>query len=318
MNNKNCINRRSFLKTSGTITAGVALLNFNSVSTAQTSEKISQSILTATDQVELGKTGIMLSRLGFGCGTNSGAIQREMGQEHFNRMIRHAYENGITYFDSAESYHTHTWLKEALKGIPREKLFIQTKIPGWGIKNADEAFSRIEGYLKELGTDYIDSLLIHCQTDAEWNQKARPIMDGISKAKEKKMIRTHGISAHSIPALRTGLAEKWCETMLIRLNPQGHITDSETAAWNAPSSVDFIPTVVDLIKKINHAGKGTIAMKLVGNGDFKKASDREKAMRFAMNIKELNAAVIGFKNTEEVDESIERMNNALKTSSLEM
>ena len=84
------------------------------------------------------------------------------------------------------------------------------------------------------------------------------------------------------------------------------------------SSVDFIPTVVDLIKKINHAGKGTIAMKLVGNGDFKKASDREKAMRFAMNIKELNAAVIGFKNTEEVDESIERMNNALKTSSLEM
>lgn len=278
----------------------------------QKAEATTKKVRTAADQVELGKTGIKLSRLGFGTGTNSGAVQRETGHEEFNRVIRHAYDYGITYFDSAESYQTHTWLKEALKGIPREKIFIQTKMPGWGIKTTEEAFARIEKYLKDLGTDYIDSLLIHCQVKKDWNTIMRPIMDAFEKAKEKKMIRVHGVSTHSLPAIRTGIEEAWCETMLIRVNPQGHITDSETEAWNAPSSINYVPEVKKLIKSVSDKGKGVIAMKLCGNGDFTKAEDREKAMRYAMKVDGLDAAVIGFKSVAEVDESIERMNNALK------
>ena len=309
MKTTSSINRRTFLKTSAAAAVGAALLNTQSSFAEDSNEK---TVRTATDQVTLGNTGIKLSRLGFGAGTNSGQVQRNLGHEEFNKVIRYAYERGITYYDTAESYQTHTWLREALQGIPREKLFIQTKIPGGGVKTADEALERVERYLKELGTDYIDSLLIHCQVAHDWDERVQPIMEGLEKAKEKKMIRVHGISSHSLPAIRRAIACDWCQTMLVRVNPLGHQTDSESEQWNAQSSPEFIPNLLYLLQKASAKGKGVIAMKLVGNGDFKNPADREKTMRFVMNIPDINAAVIGFKSTAEVDESIERMNNALK------
>jgi aryl-alcohol dehydrogenase-like predicted oxidoreductase len=140
------------------------------------------------------------------------------------------------------------------------------------------------------------------------------VMEAMSKAKEKKLIRVHGISTHSIPAIRTGVASDWVQTLLVRLNPQGFITDSEDETWNSPSSVKLIPEVVKQIKNAGAKGKGVIAMKLIGEGNFKKAEDRQKAMNFVMATEGVNSAVVGFKSTAEVDESIERMNSALKES----
>ncbi len=311
MRNTYNVNRRDFLKTSA-VAAGAVLVAPNFVSAEDQAPQ--KKIRTAADQVELGNTGVMLSRLGFGTGTTSGNVQRGLGHEGFNSLIRHAYDKGVTYFDTAESYQTHSWLKEALKGLPREKLFIQTKMPGWGVKTADEAFEKIEKYLKELGTDYIDSLLIHCQTAKDWDVKMAHIMEAMSKAKEKKMIRVHGISSHSLPATRTAVASDWVQTLLVRINPQGHITDTDEESWNSPSSVKFIPEVVSQIKSAASKGKGLIAMKLIGEGNFKKAEDRQKAMNFVMAIEGINSAVIGFKSAAEVDESIECMNSALKES----
>lgn len=311
MSNTYNVNRRDFLKTSA-VAAGAVLVAPSFVSAEDQAPQ--KKIRTAADQVELGKTGVMLSRLGFGTGTSSGNIQRALGHEGFNSLIRHAYDKGVTYFDTAESYQTHSWLKEALKGLPREKIFIQTKMPGWGIKNADEAFAKIEKYLTELGTDYIDALLIHCQTAKDWDTKMAHVMEAMSKAREKKMIRIHGVSTHSLPAIRTAVASDWVQTLLVRLNPQGHITDTEEETWNSPSSVKFIPEVVNQVKSAASKGKGLIAMKLIGEGNFKKAEDRQKAMNFVMAIEGINSAVVGFKSTAEVDESIECMNSALKES----
>ncbi len=311
MSNTYNVNRRDFLRTSA-VAAGAVLVAPSFVSAEDQAPQ--KKIRTAADQVELGNTGVKLSRLGFGTGTSSGNVQRALGHEGFNSLIRHAYDKGITYFDTAESYQTHSWLKEALKGLPREKLFIQTKMPGWGVKTADEAFEKIEKYLTELGTDYIDSLLIHCQTAKDWDTKMTHVMEAMSKAKEKKLIRVHGISTHSIPAIRTGVASDWVQTLLVRLNPQGFITDSEDETWNSPSSVKLIPEVVKQIKNAGAKGKGIIAMKLIGEGNFKKAEDRQKAMNFVMATEGVNSAVVGFKSTAEVDESIERMNSALKES----
>lgn len=303
-------NRRTFLKQTVAAAAGAALLPHGAY--LANADENQTPTPCASERRKLGNTGLTLSRLGFGAGTNSGAVQREIGHEEFNKIVRYAYDQGITYFDSAESYQTHTWLKEALKGIPREKLFIQTKLSAWQPITHDEAFSKIEKFLKELGTDYIDSLLIHCQVSPTWNKDMRHIMDAFEKAKEKKMIRVHGISIHSLPAMRTAIEEDWCETMLCRVNPQAHITDSEKGEWNSPGSVAHIPKLIKLLQKASAKGKGIIAMKLIGNGDFKDADDREKAMRFAMNIEEINACVIGFKSIAEIDESIKRMNTALK------
>src|SRR5439155_20317392 len=76
---------------------------------------------TATDWVTLGKSGVNVTRLAFGTGTYSGRTQRELGQEPFTRLVRHAYDRGIRFFETAESYgEMHKMLGIALKGIPRE------------------------------------------------------------------------------------------------------------------------------------------------------------------------------------------------------
>ena len=117
----------------------------------------------------LGKTGLKLSRLGIGCGTSSGRVQQELGQEGFNRLVRYAYDQGITFFDIARSYRTHTMLGEAIKGLPREKLFIQTKMGG----TPDNPLEEIDRYRKAYGVDYIDSLLVHCTITPNWDERAQ-------------------------------------------------------------------------------------------------------------------------------------------------
>ena len=119
------------------------------------------------DQVTLGKTGLKLSRLGFGTGSNSGNVQHALGQETFNKLIHHAYDQGITYFDCAQSYRTFEWIKDAIKGLPREKLFIQSKIPD----RPEQILAAIDHHRKVFDTDYVDSLLIHCMVDERLDRR---------------------------------------------------------------------------------------------------------------------------------------------------
>jgi 1-deoxyxylulose-5-phosphate synthase len=258
---------------------------------------------TATDQVTLGKTGIKLSRLGFGTGSNNGQVQTALGKEGFTKLVHYAYDHGITYIDAAQNYQTFGWIGDAIKGLPREKLFIQSKV--WG--QPADVLAAIDNHRKTFNTDYVDSLLVHCMTSGTWTDSFKRIMDGFSEAKEKKWIRARGVSCHSLPALRAATATDWTEVHLVRVNPQGHVTDGMTGSFG---DNDIAP-VMEEIKSMKAKGRGVIGMKLIGNGDFKNAEDREKAMRFAMACKEIDAAVIGFKSTQEIDEAIERMNRAL-------
>jgi len=75
---------------------------------------------TANDTVVLGRSKIEVTRLAFGTGTNSGAVQAALGQQEFTRLIRYAYDRGIRFFETAEAYETPGMLGEALKGLPRE------------------------------------------------------------------------------------------------------------------------------------------------------------------------------------------------------
>ncbi len=177
----NHITRRDFLKEAAA-SAGVALVSSHVAGFA--AQK------TATDQVTLGKTGIKLSRLGIGTGTVSGTVQRSLGHEKFNDVIRYAYERGITYIDTGESYQTHPWVREAIKGLPREKLYIQSKMlhmPGFGGRGGfggEEAppLERLDRFRKELNVDYIDTVLIHCQMDPNWDEYAKSLIDGLEEA----------------------------------------------------------------------------------------------------------------------------------------
>jgi len=295
------ISRRQFIARSAAVAGGLIAAPLFATATPKR---------TAVDQVALGKTGLKLSRLGMGCGSNSGNVQRALGHDEFNRLVRYAYDQGITYFDTAQSYQTHEWIREAIKGLPREKLFIQSKMPG----NPEKPLEVLDRYREELGTDYIDSLLTHCTVTPKWDDERRRALDAMEEAKERHIIRAHGVSCHSLPALKRAVEIDWTDVHLVRINPQGAWVDTPAETWNAESNASHVPPVIEQIKRMREKGHGVIGMKLIGNGDFTDPADREKAIRFVMQSNLTDAVVIGFKSPAEIDEAIMRINNALAAS----
>ena len=296
------MNRRQFIRTSAVAAAGTALLSQWTIPSA-----FAAAIKrTATDQVTLGKTGIKLSRLGVGTGSANGHEQTAVGKDAFIKMIHHAYDSGITYIDCAERYQTFPWIADAIKGLPREKLFIQSKVPG----HPDDVLAAIDAHRKNFNVDYIDSLLIHCMTDDTWTDGYKKVMDGFNEAKEKKWIRAKGVSCHTIGALRAAVTTDWTETHLVRINPQGRYMDAAKSAWG-PDVVADVDPVVEQIKSMHAKGHGVIGMKIFGNGDVKNPADREKSIRFAMSKPEIDAIVIGFTTPAQIDEAINKINSVL-------
>ena len=302
----NGFSRRQFIQTSAL--AGAALVSPWSLAKLGAAETPA-TVRTAVDQVTLGQTGIKLSRLGFGTGSNNGHDQTALGKEDFNKLIHYAYDQGITYFDTSQTYATFEWISDAIKGLPREKLFIQSKIPG----KPEDVLATIDHHRKVFNTDYVDSLLIHCMVKNQWTDDWKRIMDGFNEAQEKKWIRAKGVSCHSLPALRTATENDWAEVHLVRVNPQGKRVDGlAEEVWNNADPAHDVTPVVDEIKKMHAKGRGVIGMKIIGNGQFVNAEDREKSIRFAMACREIDAVVIGFASKAQIDEAIERMNRALK------
>ncbi|MFZ0828909.1 MAG: aldo/keto reductase [Verrucomicrobiia bacterium] len=301
MKNKH-LSRRQFLRRSLTAT-GVIVLGSGGWLPAFGASPPKR---TATDQVTLGATGIKLSRLGMGTGSNSGHIQTELGREGFNSLVKYAYDQGITYFDCAQAYATFEWMAGAIKGLPREKLFIQSKVPG----QPKDVLAAIDHHRKVFDTDYVDSMLIHCMVKDDWTEEMKPIMDGFNQAKEKGWIRAKGVSCHSLPALRQATETPWTEVQLVRVNPQGRYMDGPDQSVWSEATHEVSPVLTEL-KEMRAKGRGVIGMKIIGNGTFLNAEDREKSIRFAMSRPELDAVVIGFKSRAEVDEAIQRMNRAL-------
>jgi predicted aldo/keto reductase-like oxidoreductase len=295
------ITRRQFIERTAAIAGGIVLSPLAGRMVRGAAKK------TAVDQVPLGKTGLKACRLSFGCGTNSGRVQQELGQEGFNRLIRYAYDQGITHIDIARSYRTHGMLGEAIKGLPREKLFLQTKLGG----RPDNPLQEIDNYRKTYGVDYLDSLLVHCSVTPNWDEERKRIMDAMAEAKGKKIILSHGVSCHSLPALKRAVELDWVDIHLVRVNPQGVLMDTAAATWNAQSDETHVPPVVEQIKLMRQKGRGVIGMKIIGEGRFTKPEDREKSIRFAMQSGLLDCITIGFKSPAEIDEAIQRVNSAL-------
>ena len=292
--------RRRFIQTTVTAAGAAVLGPLAGASRAAAAKR------TAVDQVTLGSTGIKLSRLGMGVGSSSGQVQHDLGREGFNSLVRYAYDQGITYFDCSQTYRTFEWMGGAIKGLPREKLFLQSKIPG----QPEKILEVIDHHRKVYDTDYVDTMLIHCMIKEGWTEQWKRIMDGFDEAKSKGWIRSKGVSCHSVPALQAATVSPWAQVHLVRVNPQGRRIDGpEQAIW--VDTIHDVSPVLTEIKAMKAKGRGIIGMKIIGNGEFVNAEDREKSIRFAMSMPELDAIVIGFKNRAEIDEAIQRVNSAL-------
>ena len=290
--------RRDFLKSS---VAATLLSGAGGAAVAQTPRR------SATDWVTLGRSNVKVTRLAFGTGTFSGRVQRDLGQEEFTRLVRHAYDRGIRFFETAESYHgMPEMLSIALKGIPRDSYKLMTK---YSTPASGDPAPKIDQFRRQLGTEYIDILLLHCLRPPTWASDYKQLQDGFSAAKDKKTILCHGASVHGLPALRTFPGNQWLDIAMIRMNHNG--TKMDTEALRDVEEQGNVDEVVTHTRQVHSQGMGVISMKLCGEGRFTRAEDRDRAMKFAMNLGCVDAVTIGFKNTAEIDEAIERMDRVM-------
>jgi aryl-alcohol dehydrogenase-like predicted oxidoreductase len=256
--------------------------------------------------VTLGKSGVKVTRLAFGTGTMSGQTQRELGQEKFTGLVRHAYDRGIRFFETSETYgDMHKMLGVALKGIPRDTYRLMSKVT---TREGVDPREKIDELLKLANTDYFDVMLMHYQHVATWPADTVRWQEGILEAKSKKIVVGNGASVHGLPALRRVPGNKWLEIAMIRMNHKGVKMDAENFDTNGTGNVS---EVVSHVKQVHQEGMGVISMKLVGEGAFTTREDRQAAMRFAFNNAGVDCVTVGYKNTAEVDEAIENLNLAL-------
>jgi len=261
---------------------------------------------TATDWVTLGQSNVKVTRLAFGTGTMSGRTQRELGQEQFTKLVRHAYDRGIRFFETAESYgEMHKMLGIALKGVPRDTYRLMTKLT---TREGTDPREKIDELRRLAQTDYFDVALLHYQHVASWPKDTVRWQDGVLEAKVKQAVIGHGASVHGLPALRQMPGNKWLEIAMIRVNHDGTKMDAEAYNTNGPGN---IPEVVTHVKQVRTEGMGVISMKLAGEGAFTKREDRQAAMRFAFKNAGVDCVTVGYKNTAEIDEAIENLNLAL-------
>ena len=260
---------------------------------------------SATDVVTLGRSGVKASRLAFGTGSISGQVQRALGQDGFTRLVRHAYDNGIRFFETAESYgEMHKMLGVALKGIPRDSYTLMSKVTTRNVVDPQQKFDELRTL---ANTEYFDIMLLHWQHTATWPADTARWQDGILEAQSRKVIVSHGASVHGLPALRQVPGFNWLDVAMIRVNHTGKSMDAEDYMTQGPGNV---PEVVTHVKEVRKEGMGVIAMKLAGEGTFGR-EDRQKAMRFAFRNANVDCVTVGYKSPAEIDEAIENLNLAL-------
>jgi 1-deoxyxylulose-5-phosphate synthase len=285
--------RREFLRKTATGMGAAWLSSTTSLASVLAFETPARKF-NAHDEVTLGKTGIRTSRLAMGTGTvgfGGASNQTRLGMSPFSRLLVNGYhENGLSFFDTADSYGSHPYVASALKQLPRDKVVVMTKTDN---RDASDVPRDLDRFRKELGIDYIDIVLIHCVTESDWTTRYRGVMDALSEAKHKGVIRAHGVSCHSLTALRAAAASPWVEVDLVRLNPIGSHMDADP------------DTVIKIIKQMRADGKGIIGMKILGQGDMR---DRpSEALRYALNSGVLDAFTIGAESQKEQNDLTQRI-----------
>lgn len=292
------LDRRSFLKgTARTLLAATLMSNTSGAGPA---------VPKATDVRTLGNTGLKCSYLGIGTGIRGRGrgiteLTMQLSGEEFVGLLEHAYQQGVTYFDLADQYGSHNFMREAMKrSIPRDKVILLSKV--WS-REPGQARRDIERMRKELETDCIDILLMHCVRGGEenWPETLKPTMDVFSEAKAKGWIRAHGLSCHNLRALECVAQEEWTDVVLARINPFG-------------SHMDAAPRrVVPILEKIHKAGKGVLGMKILGEGDPKVVAKMDESLKFVAELGAIDAMTIGFMSKAELDEVMNRIEAVAST-----
>jgi 1-deoxyxylulose-5-phosphate synthase len=285
------MNRRDFLATGAAFAGAAALARFPHHLYAGTTRKL------ATDRIHLGPMKVPVSRLAMGTGTNgwggSSDQTRKLGVGGLADLLDAAYDEGVTFWDSADEYGSHAHVREALKHLPRERVTLLTKTHA---STEKEARADLDRFRRELGTDYVDILLLHCMEDDDWPRRRQGAMAVIAEAREKGIVKTHGTSCHTLGALRAAAASPWVQVDLARINP-------------AKMHMDAAPhTVVSVLRQMKAAGKGVIGMKILGAGGLSHRVDQ--ALQYALALDCVDCFTIGSESRDQFHDLMKRIPEA--------
>lgn len=282
--------RRDFLRC-GSALAGTALLRLDRFPHhlyAAASKK------TAQDRVMLGRTGIQVTRLAQGTGTNGVAKSsnqiRKMGGQGLSELLVRGVDNGVHFWDLADQYGSHPHARRALATVERDNVVILTKTHA---STEKEMRADLDRFRSEIGTDRLDIVLLHCMLSADWLQKKAGAMHVLAEAKQKGIIRAHGVSCHDLGAMQTAAASDWVDVDLARLNPAGMQMDADPA------------TIVSVLRTMKEKGKGVIGMKVLGAGGLRTRAD--EALQFALAQDVLDCFTIGCESPHEFQDLLARI-----------
>jgi aryl-alcohol dehydrogenase-like predicted oxidoreductase len=242
----------------------------------------------STDRVLLGNTGIEISRLAMGSGThgyNGASDQTRLGLEGFSALLVNSYDRGITFWETADSYGAHAHLQRAIATVGRQNLVIMTKTHA---RTEAQLTRDLDRFVAELGTDYIDIVLLHALESATWSTDRAGAMTALEDAKRRGVIRAHGVSCHTLAALRLAAQTPWVDVDLARVNPAGLHMDADP------------DTVIGVLREMKAAGKGVIGMKILGQGDL--SGQLDAAIGHAVALDCIDGFTIGFRSLAELEE----------------
>jgi 1-deoxyxylulose-5-phosphate synthase len=292
------LTRRQFLQRS--LTGMVALgsgfheLNFNS------------GLNPVIGSVKFGETGLSVPLLALGTGSRGGrreSNQTRLGINNFVALARHAHERGIKFFDMADSYGSHTFVREFIKEVPREKTTLLTKI--WTEDNswykAEPVEKSLDRFRIETKSDYFDIVLLHCLMNGNWTEEKKPYMESLSKAKQKGIVKTVGVSCHNWDAMVEAVNDPWVDVILARINPFG-------------SSMDNTPEkVMDLLALARKNGKGIIGMKIFGNGKNVSEIERQQSLTYVLKSGNVHCLTLGLESKEQVNDAVNRVSKIISS-----
>jgi 1-deoxyxylulose-5-phosphate synthase len=289
------ISRRRFIQTGSAGVAGAIAgagffnLSFNSTASAE------------VDRVDLGKTGLKVSRIALGTGSRGWkkqSNQSRLGIEGFVGLAKHGYDRGIRFLETADMYGTHPHVAATLKELPREKITLLTKVMVYDHQDwyKTEPFEKsLDRFRKELQTDYIDILLLHCMTNDNWPLEYKAYIDAVSRAQQQGIIKKVGVSCHDFNAMKLAASHPWVEVLLARINHEGPKMDGK------PSDV------MPVLQTAKDNGKGVIAMKVFGCGDLVSDEQREKSLNYVIKSGNVHCMTLGMESINQMDDNISRV-----------
>ncbi len=295
------LNRRSFVEKALSSAAGAAVASWSGV--------LASSRPSATDQVVLGRSGIKASRIAMGTGFRGWARssnQVRLGRDGFHRLMRHGFDSGLNFFDMADLYGSHTYMRDVIREIGRDKVVLLSKIwfaGGDGMGAPDRAIPEVDRFRSELGVDHLDVCLIHCVTSPDWPQQLRRMRDELSELKERGVVGATGVSCHDFGALKVAAEDPWVDIIFARINPRGKVMD-----------VPDVAAVATVLERARANGKGVVGMKIFGAGELAETARREESLRFVWGRKLIDAMTIGFEAPAQVDDTVTRLNRVFETA----